>query len=731
MTQFDDNSGSQPTSSIANSLRIEQAARGPQRVGGSASFATFDRLAPAPPSPSREGTLELTTPHVACLYKDLNTYSYDLDTPSKYLNDSSFSSGLTPSLFGSLGGPRGFTPSMGTDSVSTSEYNPFEMSLGAPNAGDKTRRSSFSTLLDASHGPSSSEAQQSNSLSDFDLLSNATLGNGRKRALSSPAVTTPGGSNFPFLLSASSTTRIPSGAMPNLAIKPSKRPRMSVVSSGSGLSDFRIPSAGHSDTSPESSEVPTPPDSYLVQDPPLGGNDIDVDHHAPSDNIFTKLQHQQRQYLIAGGGGQPSLSQPQPLPLGPLPVEHPDSTRAAATATHPTSIAPAMPPLTRSASKKGKNAARASPAPSSASASPAASLLKPKRGGGGRKKNASLSRKEAEEQQRLQDEDDANLSEDSLKRKQFLERNRIAACKSRQKKKEKVGKLEQDASELCQKNQLLQAAALALRQEILTLRQIIQTHDGCSCEHAQGYLERDKEGRGIALLDNLAGRTMHLDYTVAPEMGSTDDVYSYLEDYARNGTVQEAFSHGIAPPHSQAMLPITDAPMPNLASAPSFAPSHLAPPALPTAATSSSSSRSHSRRQSDTTLFQHSSLSGGGGILTRSAAAVVAPPPPFQPPPSFAHYDSMRENHFGLTFDSSSSNHLSLAPGATVDPSAHALLGAAATAVPPPPPPPPPHHPGLVRRQSSAPPTTPSWKEPSALKSNAAGGDYFSYSAMA
>jgi hypothetical protein len=341
----------------------------------------------------------------------------------------------------------------------------------------------------------------------------------------------------------------------------------------------------------------------------------------------------------------------------------------------------------------------------------------------------------------LEEADAGNLSEDSLKRKQFLERNRIAACKSRQKKKEKVGKLEQgepsssesasmcarltqtleftDATDLCQKNQLLQAAALALRQEILTLRQIIQTHDGCSCEHAQGYLQRDKEGRGIALLDNLAGRTMHLDYSVAPEMGSTDDVYSYIEDYARNGTVQEAFSHGIAPPPSHAMLPITDAVMPNISTAPSFAPSSTAPSAP-------SVSKLHARRQSDTTLFQNSSSTSSSatntnGIFTRSAAAQQ---PQFQPP-AF-NYDSIPsiqpQNHFGLTFDSNTSNQMSLAPVATVDPTAQALMSSVAGI-----PPPPPH---LPRRQSSAPPTTPSWGDSSSNKMNTNGGDYFSYSSM-
>lgn len=372
-------------------------------------------------------------PKILPLAADLQTYSYGLDTPTKYLNDSSafsMGSGLTPSLFGSLGGPRGFTPSMNDGG---NEFNPFEMSLGG--GGDKTRRSSFSNMLE--------ESQASHPSNDFDLLSSNTLANGRKRALSSPAITTPGGSKFPFLVQ---PTQVPSGAMPNLAIKPTKRPRMSVVSSASGMSDFRVLSAGNSDTSPDSSSVPTPPDSssYLnhdmMKDPsPLGhSQDLDIDvngenglsshQQTDSSNIFSQLQ-QQRHFLLANN--QPSFSQPQPLPLRPLDIKIKNES------AEPSPVA-TMPPLTRSASKKGKAPARTARVISSADGSPEPQP-KPKRAAGGKKK----AQQKKDEELEQHNEDDGDLSEDSLKRKQFLERNRIAACKSRQKKKEKVGKLEQ------------------------------------------------------------------------------------------------------------------------------------------------------------------------------------------------------------------------------------------------------------------------------------------------
>lgn len=317
------------------------------------------------------------------------------------------------------------------------EFNPFEMSLGggggSSSAGDKTRRSSFSNMLE--------DNPPSHHSNDFDLLSSNTLANGRKRALSSPAITTPGGSKFPFLVQ---PTQVPSGAMPNLAIKPTKRPRMSVVSSASGMSDFRVLSAGNSDTSPDSSSVPTPPDSssYLnhdmMKDPsPLSHNlDIDVNgqnrmtsqQQTDSNNIFSQLQ-QQRHFLLANN--QPSFSQPQPLPLRPLDIKIKNES------AEPSPVG-TMPILTRSASKKGKAPARATRAVSSADGSPEPQP-KPKRAAGGKKK----AQQKKDEELEQHNEDDGDLSEDSLKRKQFLERNRIAACKSRQKKKEKVGKLEQ------------------------------------------------------------------------------------------------------------------------------------------------------------------------------------------------------------------------------------------------------------------------------------------------
>ena len=68
------------------------------------------------------------------------------------------------------------------------------------------------------------------------------------------------------------------------------------------------------------------------------------------------------------------------------------------------------------------------------------------------------------------------------KRKQFLERNRVAACKSRQKKKEWIGSLEQHANDLTAQNTDLQALVAALREEVVQLRSKLGgAHQSCSC----------------------------------------------------------------------------------------------------------------------------------------------------------------------------------------------------------------------------------------------------------
>ncbi|GAA5973448.1 hypothetical protein JCM11641_006467 [Rhodosporidiobolus odoratus] len=567
---------------------------------------------------------------------DLPTFSFPLDTPSRFLSSTSpnpwsFSSthtgGLTPSLFASLDS-KGFTPSFAGVNAALTEPNPFELSLSGSSSA--SRRHSVAEGMGGE-----SDKSGSGSDNDFDLLSSTTLfgGTGRKRALSSPAIHTPGGTNLSNNLSFLSNSASASMAPPLLpvsaasvdaqlaayAFKPSKRPRMdslasSSTSSGAGGSQDKIFSdveKTDADASPASSAVDTPPNSSSIiplpaikEDAPLAlGLDIPVSAPppppstspfppAPQPSTFTLLSQLQSQRSALLASGATTFSQSQPLPIKglganggaasgidiPVPIK-PEPLDINAS---PTSSTAARPPVGTRVSGR-KPTAPSNPSnpylrpsmlhdysstegsyASGSSSSIALAKKKTTGGAGGAKKKPAAPKKAASAPAadaatgpaEGEDED-----EDDVKRKQFLERNRVAACKSRAKKKEKVGQMEKLASDLCARNQTLQQTALNLRQEALTLRQLMQAHNGCNCEHAQGYLTRDMSGGGIATIDALAGQTLTLDYSIPPSMGRDDDVYSFLDRGERGpppiAAIAAAQAQGafLAPPVQQPLPP--------------------------------------------------------------------------------------------------------------------------------------------------------------------------------
>ena len=78
---------------------------------------------------------------------------------------------------------------------------------------------------------------------------------------------------------------------------------------------------------------------------------------------------------------------------------------------------------------------------------------------------------------------------EDVKRSKFLERNRVAASKCRQKKKEWTQNLENRARELQKNNNSLRMMVESLRQEILFLKGELLKHNSCGCEHIQEFLK--------------------------------------------------------------------------------------------------------------------------------------------------------------------------------------------------------------------------------------------------
>ncbi|KAL7752140.1 hypothetical protein RI367_002183 [Sorochytrium milnesiophthora] len=82
----------------------------------------------------------------------------------------------------------------------------------------------------------------------------------------------------------------------------------------------------------------------------------------------------------------------------------------------------------------------------------------------------------------------AGVAPPPAKREKFLERNRQAASKCRQKKREWLTTLESDAKSLQDTNTQLLSTAHALRNEILTLRATLLRHKSCGCPSVPSYL---------------------------------------------------------------------------------------------------------------------------------------------------------------------------------------------------------------------------------------------------
>ena len=85
------------------------------------------------------------------------------------------------------------------------------------------------------------------------------------------------------------------------------------------------------------------------------------------------------------------------------------------------------------------------------------------------------------------------MKTEDVKRSKFLERNRVAASKCRQKKKEWTQNLENKARELQKNNSSLRLMVDSLRQEVIFLKGEMLKHSSCSCDQIQKFLKQGSD----------------------------------------------------------------------------------------------------------------------------------------------------------------------------------------------------------------------------------------------
>lgn len=81
---------------------------------------------------------------------------------------------------------------------------------------------------------------------------------------------------------------------------------------------------------------------------------------------------------------------------------------------------------------------------------------------------------------------DGKKMTDEEKRKNFLERNRVAALKCRQRKKQWLANLQQKVEIFSTENDALAATVTQLREEIVGLKTLLLAHKDCPVSQAQG-----------------------------------------------------------------------------------------------------------------------------------------------------------------------------------------------------------------------------------------------------
>ncbi|KAI9482806.1 MAG: hypothetical protein EXX96DRAFT_555669 [Benjaminiella poitrasii] len=97
--------------------------------------------------------------------------------------------------------------------------------------------------------------------------------------------------------------------------------------------------------------------------------------------------------------------------------------------------------------------------------------------------DSSLPSKQQPQEESMEDDRSNSSSNKASKRDKALERNRQAALRCRQRKKEWLNQLQSSVDMLTKENRALEQQTLTLREEILNLKALLLVHRDCSHAH--------------------------------------------------------------------------------------------------------------------------------------------------------------------------------------------------------------------------------------------------------
>lgn len=124
----------------------------------------------------------------------------------------------------------------------------------------------------------------------------------------------------------------------------------------------------------------------------------------------------------------------------------------------------------------------------------------------------------------IEEEDISHLSpEEIAQREKFLERNRVAASKCRQKKKEWTNSLEEKARDLQGQREMLVAYISMLRNELLMLKCKCLEHSDCDCVALRDYLKNTVAALPPASADLYSSNRITDDLEDKPTMQTYND----------------------------------------------------------------------------------------------------------------------------------------------------------------------------------------------------------------